>query len=375
MEPIQSPSHPSAGAAAPTVVLSGTAQLLASVPHLLGYHPRRSLVVLACGPVDADAPGASAPRAPVRCTARQDLPDVKDAAASVGVLAEPLVRAGREAGGPLLVHAFVHDGDPGEVEAVAAAVRALVRRTGHTLHELVHVVDGRYRSLLASRTSAGPAPDESGDDWRPVPDAADVPAVADLVLQGRSPLGSREEVAARVRQRDEAAATATGLALTLLELAPESCDVEDALTRLGRWVVHGEDEPAARDRARIVRVLADRTVRDAVLARWLPGLCRVEDVLPADGASRLRRAVPPWPRRDAAPLDRLLRLAGQVPTEDAVPLLTLAGGMAWDTGEGTVANEAIDLALETDPAYRMAQLLRAALDAGLPPLGRSADVA
>jgi hypothetical protein len=184
-----------------------------------------------------------------------------------------------------------------------------------------------------------------------------------------------------VRRRDETAAAATGLALTLLRLAPETFDPVDALRRLGTWVVHGESEPAARDRARIAVALADRTVRDAVMARWLPRLFTVEEVVAGDLAREVRGALPPWPGgHSTAALDRMLGLAACVPVPDAVPLLTVAGALAWGSGEGTVANEAIDLALETDPGYRMAGLLREALDRGLPPWSaraerRGADVA
>ena len=40
---------------------------------------------------------------------------------------------------------------------------------------------------------------------------------------------------------------------------------------------------------------------------------------------------------------------------------------AWQSGEGALANIAIDRALAADPGYSLAQLLRDIMDAGVPP--------
>jgi len=40
---------------------------------------------------------------------------------------------------------------------------------------------------------------------------------------------------------------------------------------------------------------------------------------------------------------------------------------AWQSGDGTLANVALDRALADNPRYSMAMLLREALDAGAPP--------
>ena len=360
--PPQTQPEPPARRTDPDVVLRGTDHLLGSLPHLLGYRPGRSVVVMASTPADGARSGLR--RAVVRMTARLDLPAADDALDAVLGLLQPLSRLARDAGdGPVLLHTFVLEADEEVAAAVCAAVACLADEVGVVLHDLVLVRDGDYLALVA-----GGADDLDGQArWLPVPAPADVPAVADLVLMGRSVVDSREVVAAGVRHRDERAAAATALALELLGLAPETYDPVDALRRLGRWVVVGEDEPAPRDRARIVVALDDRWLRDAVMARWLPQLFTVEEVLAEDLAREVRRAVPPWPTRDAGALDRLLGLAARVPREQAVPLLTVAGAVAWGTGEGAIANEAVDLALETDASYTMAGLLRQALDRGIPP--------
>ena len=41
--------------------------------------------------------------------------------------------------------------------------------------------------------------------------------------------------------------------------------------------------------------------------------------------------------------------------------------MAWQSGDGALANVALDRALADDPGYSMAQLLREVVSAGAPP--------
>ena len=49
------------------------------------------------------------------------------------------------------------------------------------------------------------------------------------------------------------------------------------------------------------------------------------------------------------------------------PAATVAGFAAYRSGNGVLALEAFDLALRADPSYRLAQMLLAAHQAGLPP--------
>lgn len=49
------------------------------------------------------------------------------------------------------------------------------------------------------------------------------------------------------------------------------------------------------------------------------------------------------------------------------PAATVAGFAAYRSGNGVLALEAFELALRADPSYRLAQMLLAALQAGLPP--------
>ncbi|WP_131104156.1 DUF4192 domain-containing protein [Ornithinimicrobium sufpigmenti] len=350
-----------------TVLVRGITHLLAVVPHLIGYLPGRSLVVVATR-IESTRSGVH--RGGVVFAARVDLPPPAHVQQLTQVLGEPLRRLAGE-GGQLMLHVFGYDlptGPDGEVDAgyVQALLQALETTAlwaGTELHDvdLVREAGRQHRRLLVATR-------RTHEQWQPVPDAADVPAAAEFVLQGRAPLASREEVAAAVRRRDEEAAARTDLALTLLAADRAKLDPDAALRALGAWVVHGAPSPTARERAWIIAELHDRQVRDALLGRWLPQMFEVQDILGSREAALFCRRVPPWPREapDAA-LDRLLELAAKVPFELGAPVLTVAAFLAWGRGQGTVANEACDLALEVDPDYRMAVLLRECLEHGVKP--------
>lgn len=363
----------------PAIKVSGTHQLLAVLPHLLGYHPARSLVVVV---TEVQGHRGDVGIGQVVFSARMDLPSLATVDAVVSSLTAPLRQVSAGAG-TVLLHAFGFDlPDPGPLDAefapdldlpdldmeladrIEEALTHVAESCGAHLHDLLWV---RHRDSGVEVAEAIHGGEIGDEQWRPALSAADVPAAADLVLSGQSARRSREEVVQQVRHLDPAAAEATDLAVSVLSLAPERLDDEEAVRALGAWVVGGEP-PTPRQRAWITLVLHDKAVRDAVLARWAPEMFALEDVLDEDGAAQFRGWAPAWEREASGEaLDRLLTLVSQVPRSLAAPLVTVTGMLAWLHGEGTVANEACDLALEIDPQHRMAQILRDALERGVRP--------
>lgn len=104
----------------------------------------------------------------------------------------------------------------------------------------------------------------------------------------------------------------------------------------------GDHIPAGRCAAWLTVVLQDLRVRDDA---W----CRMD---PEHSKEHLRL----W--------TDLTRLAQPGYVSAPAALLAL---VAWQQGNGVLANVALDRALSDDPRYRMAQLLRQAIDSGAPP--------
>lgn len=108
----------------------------------------------------------------------------------------------------------------------------------------------------------------------------------------------------------------------------------------------GDDRLIADDEAAAVIIgLQDREVRDRA-AQWMEGP-------DAEPALRLWRAL-------------ARRCVGSY-TEHAVAPLTLAGWVAWSSGDEPAARVALGLALRLDPTYTFAQLLHQAFNEGLAP--------
>ena len=115
------------------VRVSSPADLLAVVPHLLGFHPARSLVVI----------GAGGPRDRVRFGCRYDLPDPPDARAAARIAEHALRVLIREHLTTVIVIGY----GPGQlVTPLSDVLAAALRRAGLTIREMLRAEDGRYWS-------------------------------------------------------------------------------------------------------------------------------------------------------------------------------------------------------------------------------------
>ncbi|MDX6361283.1 MAG: hypothetical protein QOC85_286, partial [Streptomyces sp.] len=141
--------------------------------------------------------------------------------------------------------------------------------------------------------------------------------------------------------RAEVAEEALGLARRLMGRLAEVPPVSGTLqSDLRDDELLGHDEAAT-----LVLALQDRTTRDRA-AEWMEG----DDAGPALRLWRTlaRRCVGPYGEHAAAPL-------------------TLAGWVAWSSGDELEAREALAMALGADPSYLFARLLHQACNEGLDP--------
>ena len=109
------------------------AAVLAIVPHLLGFVPDKSLVIV----------GAGQPRGRIHVTFRFDLPDPPDPDATAAIAAQALTLLNRQE----LTVAIVIGYGPGPlVTPLTDAIRQTMTGTGLELRDVLRVDEGRYWS-------------------------------------------------------------------------------------------------------------------------------------------------------------------------------------------------------------------------------------
>lgn len=317
----------------PVARLSDPGQLAAVIPHVTGFRPRDSLVVLSL----------HEPRGRLHLTMRFDLPPepVEEQLVEEVVARLRLDRASKAA---LVVYA---DG-PGlpRRRLVDALVQAL-DEGGIGLGDVLHVRDGRWWSYTCSQECCPP-------EGTPLPVSA--PGVsmvaAERALSGRVVLDSREDL---VRSLAPDAPLGPGSLRQALSAARAALVGERSRTGVAaarrslvrEWagaVVAAADPrqvPRGAAAARLVVSLDDVRVRDEVLTLVLDR----PDELGVLLVALCRAAVAPY---------------------DA-PVCTVLAWAAYADGQGATAEVALERALRTDPGYALALLLQQALDRQAPP--------
>jgi hypothetical protein len=312
--------------------------VLAVVPHMLGFYPSRSLVVLGLGEQNR-----------VMVTFRYDLPSPPDSQLAEDIAEHASFVLDRERIRSALLVGY---GPEDLVVPVVGTTAVRLVGSGVELHEVLRADSGRYWSMLCDDPACCPPGGRSYDP-------GSHPAAAALTEAGLAAQPDREALA-RTLQRPagsaDVIARATGRALLrlsqLTELGEAEGDRDPQLraTRIGRREVQ---------RA-IRRYRAGETIGSIEHLAWLAVL--VADLRVRDDA---------WARMDAAYRDHHCRLWTDVlrcAALDYVPApAALLAFTAWQAGNGVLAAIAVDRALGADPAYSMARLLSDAIQAALPP--------
>jgi hypothetical protein len=317
--------------------------LLAVVPWLLEFEPDNSMVVI----------GTEPPRAQVRVTLRYDLPDPPDvrvAGAIARHAASVLAAQGIESA------VAVGYGPAELVTPVAEALQKQAPRAGISVTELLRAQNKRYWSYVCAEPGCCPpegTPFE-GTDHAAARAMAGAAGGASRVLSSRAELaatvapvdGDVAEVMHRATRKAEeqvarlvARAARSGRRASIRRLIATAGlrAVGQAIERYRRG-----DSVGPETAAWLTVVLRDLRVRDDAWARMLPEY----------RAAHLRL----W-----TDLTRMAR-----PGYVAAPAALLAF-VAWQSGNGALANVALDRAQSDNPHYSMAGLLRRAVDSGAPP--------
>ena len=320
--------------------VSGPADILAVVPHLMGFHPRLSFVVI----------GAMGPRRRVELGFRYDLPDPPGAAAAAEIADHAIAVLTQRGASTVIGIGY----GPGRlVTPVADAFAATARQRRLQLRDLLRVEDGRYWSYLCANTACCPA-EGTAFDYQTHP------AAAAMTVAGLAAYPDREAVAATLTPPTGEAARAMDQAID------RACVRAQALIDRARR--NGTGNPV-----RLVICQGRRAVREAIGEYRGGGRITNEDRLAWLAVSLVHLAVrdDAWARMLPEHRQAHLSLWADIVRRTEGPWLpapaSLLAFTAWQCGDGTLANIALDRALTADPDYSMARLLRDILAAGVPP--------
>ncbi|MGW0315229.1 DUF4192 domain-containing protein [Streptomyces flavidovirens] len=357
--------EPTGPSADDQITLRGPAELADALPYLMGFHPTDSVVMVALHGRRGRFGGRlrlGIPRSP------REWPFVSDQ------LAECLVTGSERRGGrPDGIVVFLCQ-DPADGESArqvmerlrpfAQRLRTACGALDVPVFEALCISDGRYWSYCCPDERCCP-PD---GNVLALPGTSVMAAAA--AYAGIQVRGTLRDMEARLAPRQPAdqeqvrALDAAGLALVPRILGGAEREQVGAETLgLARRLMKrlGENKPASAswpdadagddtlishdEAAAVILGLQDRETRDRA-AEWMEGP-------DAESALRLWRAL-------------ARRCAGAYETHAPAPL-TLAGWVAWSTGDEPGARVALGRALRSDPEYTFAQLLHQACNEGLDP--------
>ncbi|HEY4018843.1 MAG TPA: DUF4192 domain-containing protein [Pseudonocardiaceae bacterium] len=314
--------------------ITESADLLAAVPHLLGFHPVDSLVVIGLHGREPMSIGL---------TLRVDLPPPQHYDLLADQLTMPL--AERKTDGVVLV---ILGGAP-DVSTSEPPHRALMCHLEAAFADLGIPVVHR---LWAPRIAEGIrwlCYDDT-DCGGLLPDPTATPLAAAAVVAGAVTMPNREAVVATLAPTDP---TTLARRAHLLDGVSRGCEPGDEsitlgierLTTIRAAIDSAIDEPpilADEDVLVLMDALADHRVRDACLVQ--------DDEEHRLGAERLWTA-----------------LVRATPSPERAEPASLLAFCTYLRGDGVLTGIALDQAEKADPGHRLAALLRESLQSGLPP--------
>ncbi|MEV8597021.1 DUF4192 domain-containing protein [Streptomyces sp. NPDC052012] len=349
------------------MTLRTPAELADALPYLLGYRPEDSIVLVALH--DKDGRGRFGGRARLGIP-----PNAGDWPAAARQLAHGLVKGSERRGGrPEQMVLFLCQ-EPVKGET-GRQVKERLGPLAHTLRlecggldvpvvEALCISDGRFWSYCCDNQGCCPA------EGTPMGLPGTSVLAAAATYAGLQVRGTLRELRARLLPWDRPAALEQEVALDTAGLTT----VPRILDAAGR---HEVAEETLRLAERVMGRLADAPLVTGMLAADL----RDDELITHDEAATLilglqdrttRDRAAEWMEGEAAgPALRLWRALARrcvgPYAEHAAAPLTLAGWVAWSTGDELEAREALAMALGADPDYLFARLLHQACNEGLDP--------
>jgi hypothetical protein len=299
--------------------LNGPKDLLTTIPLLLGFHPQHSLVVV--GLIGGE----------LQCTFRADLPGSADHLEHLPDLTAQLSLNRCDA---CVVIAY---GEADLAQAAVAQAGARLHAAGIEPLDQLRVSEGRWTSLTCGKPCCPP-------EGLPVPETT--PASCEVAVAGGYAAADRSAIAAQLAPAapGRRAAVAKAVAETITAEAELDWATQRSidLHSIDHWM--GTSAlPGPADIAAVGLALGDLDIRDYALRRINTG------------------------KFEGNRVDLWIWVARHMEEDLVAPAATVAGFAAYRFGNGVLALEAFELALRSSPHYRLAQMLMAALQAGIPP--------
>jgi len=307
--------------------LTSAHDLITAVPFLIGFHPVNSIVLIS---VKSDSIGLAM---------RIDLPTQLDSG-SIDLLAHHFIRDKSDAA--LLVAYMPDHREDGD--SILISLGAGLLRNGVAIQESIVVRSGRYRSIICRDSTCCPAV------GKVLPSFKESTIAAEHVVAG-IPMPYDD-----IKQLIETLAP-----------SPQSFNLSWS-DEVSRYVIEEDAEELAalrRDGVETMELLLDeyrigRGPTNRTLVARMIG--RMADVQVRDYALGVHR-------EDTYDLyfmmwRELLRLA---PRGFVAPIACIVAAMAYENGDGALAQKALDRAISDDEQYPLAALLRRVFNAGWPP--------
>lgn len=328
-----------------TIRLSGPLALIGATPILLGFHPARSLVLLCVHGL----------RQQVGPALRIDLPipaDVPDVATFLAT------QASRHATAVMLL-CYSHDADGYERGRTVFPHAALMWRCLDELRDIgVPVLDAVLVRAGSAWSYLHHTPRDAG--YRLPGD--DDPGLAHLrtahVGAGRAVMADRDEVARAIAgpSSDATDSSSTAILAGFDRWGSLVADLDYRGTvEVGCHLAH--EQLTASIGAHVTG-----QVDDTVIERWA-------DLVATLSVDLVRDAVLSWclERTGETPVAMFVDIARWVTDDFAVPILSILALVAYRSGDGALANVALERALRIDPEYRLAALTQEFIAQGVHP--------
>jgi hypothetical protein len=325
-----------------TVSVKSAAQLINLVPYQLGFQPADGDIVVM---------GTAPPSNRVQITLRWDLPS-PDAPGLAAVRARHAIAV--LAASECTRVAVVGFGPDLLVAPSITEVREAAKAAGLKVWDLLRADGGRYWSYLCTDPACCPP---EGTPYSPVGD----PVATAFEATGARVLASRDALAAAI-------APAAGA-----EAASMLAAVVRAAQRAARNTARSARRRSAGKESRPHATAEYRAVAAAITTYRAGGGIASHDELArlALALTRIPVRDRAWALMDPAHRDAHARLWADLtrlaPPGLAAAPATLLALCAWQAGNGALAQIALDRALNDDPRYPLARLLRDAVTCAAPP--------